>query len=91
VPRGSNGWEVATDTAVFYFFEPGNLEVMIKVLNGCSLNGHWWVFAAGLTDQFVKIEVSTWRDGAESKRSYESTGGEAFKPIIDLEAFACEA
>jgi hypothetical protein len=40
----------SSESAVFSF--PGSSsdwQVVAKVLNGCSSNNHWWVFAAGAT------------------------------------------
>lgn len=46
------------DSAAFWFFDPNNAEVLLKVLNGCAVNGHWWVYAAPATD--VEYWVSVW-------------------------------
>jgi ELWxxDGT repeat protein len=46
-----------SDTAVFWFFEPGNLEVEVKVLDGRALNGYYWVYGGGLTDLRVRVTV----------------------------------
>jgi len=94
VSSDSGGLELGVDSAGFYFFSPGNLEVLVKVLDGCTLNGYWWVFAAGLTDQFVHIEIADRQAGMAghpTSRNYESHQGEPFRPILDLEAFPCES
>jgi hypothetical protein len=36
---------LTADTGAFWFFSPGNLEVLVKVLDGRPVNGRWWVFA----------------------------------------------
>ena len=70
----------------FWFFEPDNVEMVVKVLDGCSLNGHMWVFAAGLTDLQVTTTV---RDlSNEKERVWSSPRGTLFRPILDKEAFA---
>ena len=46
------------DSAVFYFFNPDNAEVLVKVLNGCAINGHWWVYSAPATD--LRYRVTVW-------------------------------
>jgi plastocyanin len=33
----------APDSGLFYFFSPSNLEMLVKVLNGCGLNNRYWV------------------------------------------------
>lgn len=47
----------STDSGFFWFFNSKNFEVLIKVLNGCPVNGHWWVFFAGTTNQAHRIRV----------------------------------
>jgi hypothetical protein len=34
-----------TDTGAFWFFAAANVELIVKVLDGCALNGAHWVFA----------------------------------------------
>ena len=47
----------AQDSGFFWFFNDQNLELVIKVLDGCGVNGRYWVFAAGLTDGVgIRIE-----------------------------------
>ncbi|MBV8199670.1 MAG: hypothetical protein JOZ15_03505 [Acidobacteria bacterium] len=41
---------LTTDTGVFWFYSPQSLEVIVKILDGRALNGHFWVFVAGLSD-----------------------------------------
>jgi len=78
------------ESGYFWFFEPGNVEVVVKVLNGCPVNGHTWIFAAGMTNLAVSVTV---RDlAAGESRTYSSPAGPAFVPIIDTTAFsACPA
>ena len=64
---------------VYTFFGPGNVEVVVKVLDGCSQNGHFWVYAAGLTDLRWRLEVFAERffrpaSGQETKRWYVDPG-----------------
>ncbi len=39
-----------SDSALFYFFCTDNWELLVKVLDGCAINGHLWVYAAASTD-----------------------------------------
>ncbi len=64
-------------SALFYFFEPGNPEVLLKVLDGCAINGHYWVFAAAATD--LRHVVYIWDlhhvvDGVAQGLGWESDG-----------------
>lgn len=77
------------DTALYWFFGSNNLEMMIKVLDGCAINGHRWVFAGGLTDVGVTMTVTDTETG--DVRTWENTAGTLFEPIQDVKAFSCSA
>lgn len=72
---------------IFWFFDPASIEVMVKVIDGCALDGHFWFFAAGLTDVNVVIEVTDTLTGA--KQAYTNPPHTAFRPIQDTAAFPC--
>jgi hypothetical protein len=48
----------SNDSAFFWFFNDTNFEVLIKVLDACEINGHWWVFFAGTTNQAYRVRVA---------------------------------
>lgn len=76
----------AADSGSFWFFSPTNLELDVKVLDGCGSNGHYWVFAAGLTDVEVTLQV---RDTeTEIYWARDNPLGRTFVTITDTEAFA---
>jgi hypothetical protein len=52
------------DTGAFWFFGDQNLEMMVKVLDGRALNGHFWVFFAALSDTAVTLRVTDRQTGA---------------------------
>jgi hypothetical protein len=75
------------DSALFYFFSPDNWELMVKVLDGCALNGHFWVFGAASTDVGYTVVV---RDLLrEETREYRHAAGTPAPAIADSAAFAC--
>lgn len=80
------GFEVTADTGAFYFFDQDNIEVILKVLNGCGFNQRFWVFAGGLTDVAVDITVTDTQ--TSTTKTYTNTLGNAFQPIQDTDAFA---
>lgn len=41
---------ISDDAGLFWFLEPANLELVVKVLDGRVLNGHYWVFYGALSD-----------------------------------------
>jgi hypothetical protein len=76
---------MTADTGHFWFFDSANVEAVIKVLNGCGVNGRYWVFAGGLTDVAVSLTVVDTRTGAF--RTYTNPQGISFQPIQDTAAF----
>jgi hypothetical protein len=74
------------DSGTFWFFEPENVEVVIKVLDACGFSDRYWVFAAGLTNLATRIEVVDTRAGELAV--YENGLGTAFAPVLDTAAFA---
>lgn len=82
-------WPLTGETGLYWFFQESNVEMVLKVLDGCALNGHRWVFAGGLTDLGVKMIVTDTETGEE--RTFENPPGTLFKPVQELKAFSCEA
>ena len=77
---------LTSDTGLFWFFNSENVELVVKVLDGCAVNGRYWVFAGGLTDTRVRITVTdTLR---EVVRQYTNPQGTPFKPVQDTGGFA---
>ena len=77
------------DTGMFWFFSPGNVELIVKVLDGCALNGHRWVLMGGLTDVGVEIVVTDSESG--EAKMYGSPEGSPFATRFDVTAFSCSA
>jgi PKD repeat protein len=76
---------VTDNTGVFWFFQQDNWELLIKVLNGCGVNGKYWVFGAGATDVRYVVTVEDLASGAEWE--YENVLGQASPAITDTSAF----
>ena len=77
------------DTGMFWFFSSGNVELIVKVLDGCALNGHRWVLMGGLTDVGVEIMVTDSESG--EAKMYGSPEGSPFATMFDVTAFSCSA
>ncbi|MBZ0114373.1 MAG: VCBS repeat-containing protein [Thermoanaerobaculia bacterium] len=76
----------ADDSGTLWFFAPENPELMVKVIDACSFNGHYWVFASGLTDVEVRLTVVDTSTGLP--KHYDNQLQEPFQPIQDTAAFA---
>ena len=79
------------DSGLFYFFSYNNWEVLLKVLDGCAVNKHHWVYAASATDLGLNMVV---RDTVTNqKKEYFKTAGTPAPATTDSGAFpdACEA
>jgi hypothetical protein len=77
---------LTADTGYLWFFDPANVEAVVKVLDGCPVNDRFWVFAGGLTDVAVDLEVEDTATGA--MRQYRNPQRTAFEPLQDTSAFA---
>ena len=93
-PEGTSGAGVAasisSDTGTFWFFDPANIELVVKVLDACFPPfDSFWVFAGGLTDTKVTLTVVDTSDGRA--RTYFNPLQTAFRPVQDTSAFTpCE-
>jgi photosystem II stability/assembly factor-like uncharacterized protein len=61
------------DTGSFWFFNAGNPELLVKVLDGRPLNGRFWVFLAGLSSVDYTATVTDTDTGAT--KSYHHASG----------------
>ena len=84
VPVGSD------DSGLLWFFSQDNWEMLIKVLDGCSLNDRFWVFSAATTDVEYTLRVTDTDAGVIQE--YFNPLGTASPAITDTSAFAtCSA
>lgn len=42
--------DISDESGLFWFFEPANVELVAKVLDGSRLNGYYWMFFGALSD-----------------------------------------
>jgi hypothetical protein len=76
----------SSDTGQFWFFSSANVEIVVKVLNGCGVNNNYWVFAGGLTN--VKVTLTVTDMSNSTVKVYVNTLNTPFQPIQDTSAFA---
>lgn len=68
-----------------WFFSPGNIELVLKVLDGRWFNDSWWVYASALTDVDYTITVLDTSTGAS--RTYTNNPDRPFCGFGDIGAF----
>lgn len=84
IATGSLG---VTKGGLFWFFDPSNPEMLIKVLNGCGVNGRYWVFYSAGTNVGMTINVTDTTTGIV--KTYTNPDRTAAASVQDTNAFAC--
>ena len=91
------------ESGLFYLFSRENVEVLVKVLDGCAYNGHRWVFVAPVTDLGFKLELrelslveAVWRydrdnPGSDAGFFAGNPKGRTARAVSDTEAIPCSA
>jgi len=74
------------DSGLFWFFDPQNWEMLVKVLDGCAVNDRVWVFAAATTNVEYTLQVTDTATG--EFREYTNALGVSSPAITDTAAFA---
>ena len=81
----ASGARITDKTGYFWFVDPENVELVVKVLNGCfEPFDSYWVFASGLTNLGVELTVTDTQTGAS--KGYSNPIGTPFAPILDTGA-----
>ena len=75
---------MTSDTGVFWFFAPTNLELMVKVLDGSTINGYFWVFSGALSSVEYTITVTDTSNNAVKTYHNDEPN---FGSIADVSAF----
>lgn len=75
----------AFQSGVFYFFNPSNWEVMVKLLNGCPINNRYWMFSAATTNVFYRMDVLDQEAGVN--KVYFNYPGPPAPAVTDTTAF----
>ena len=77
---------VSDDSALFWFFNASNWEMLVKVLNGCDVTDHYWVFFAATTDVQFILTVTDTQTG--QVKTYFNPQGVSADAVTDTGAFA---
>ncbi len=79
--------QLTPDTGYLWFFAASNVEAVVKVLNACALNQHFWVFAGGLTNVHTVLKVTDTQTGAV--KTYTNPQNTPYQPLQDTSALPC--
>ena len=72
---------------LFWFFDPTNPELLIKVLNGCPINSHFWVYYSAGTNVGLTVTVTDTTTG--HSKTYTNPDLTAAPPVQDTSALSC--
>lgn len=73
---------------LFYFFESDNPEMLIKVLDGCAINEHFWIYYSAGTNVGLEVTVTDVVTGESVAYSNEDLT--AALPVQDVSALPCD-
>jgi photosystem II stability/assembly factor-like uncharacterized protein len=62
-PFGAQSIPMTDNAGGFWFFSPNNVEVVVKVVDGRGVNGHYWVFVGSLSDVAYSVQVKDTETG----------------------------
>lgn len=75
-----------TDSAApFSFYDADQIDLIVRVVNGCAINDRFWVFTSAATDAGATVTVTDTATGEVVQ--YANPAGQAFAPVFDTEAF----
>lgn len=78
--------DFAANSGIFWFFSDDNWEVMVKAINACGLNSHYWIYSAATTDRFYRMNV--FDTHAFQNKVYFNYAGLPAPAVTDSSAFA---
>jgi hypothetical protein len=74
------------DSAVLWFFEPDNWELLVKIVDGCTYNDHFWVLASAATNVEYTLRVTD--TTTQVAMEYHNPLGQRAQAFTDTNAFA---
>ncbi len=78
----------STDSAIFWFFQPANFELLVKMVDGCSFNNRYWVYYAATTNVDFTLTVDDTFDFDPPIHYHNPLGTTLFTAVTDSSAFA---
>jgi hypothetical protein len=78
------------DSGLFFFFNKDNWELLVKVIDGCDITNHFWVFSAATTNLGYDLIVTDTR--TEDQVIYTNPINTSGAAVTDTSALAtCDA
>lgn len=74
-------------TGFLWFFAASNLEMLVKVIDGCNANGRYWVLASGATNVAYTLHVTDLATGRDA--TFTNPLGTRSPAIVDTATFNC--
>jgi hypothetical protein len=72
---------------LFWFFSATNPEMLVKIIDGCTLNSSFWIFESATTNVGFTLVVTDTRTGHTKK--YSNPQNKAAPPVQDTSALPC--
>jgi len=85
VRRTAQAVSLTGDTGAFWFFDPANVELIVKELDGRGINDHFWTFFGALTNLEHTLTITDTATGVV--RVYENPAGK-FASAGDTSSFS---
>ncbi len=82
---GTAAVQQVENSGLFWFFDDGNWELLVKILDGCGANGHFWVYSAATTNVEYVLKVTDHMTGIA--KEYHNPLGHASAAVTDSLAF----
>jgi hypothetical protein len=80
------GVRLTAETGYFWFFDPNNVEVVVKVLDACTDPfNRFWVFSSGLTNVEVTLLVTDTE--THQSKMYFNQLNHTYQAVTDTDAF----
>ncbi len=85
--RQGNGFALqrSVHSGTFLFLDPENLSLFLRILDGCSTNGAYWVFAAADTTIRYSLTITDTETGAT--QTFSNPERNASAAIVEYQAF----
>jgi hypothetical protein len=74
------------DDGAFWFFGPDNTQLLVQLLDNCTVNDHFWVFLSATSNLEVNIVVEDTQNSVV--KEYRNALGTSFQAVQDTAAFA---